>query len=255
MTKTLPGTLAVRSCTTLMMVATVREIMNRDLFATREAEAAGQALEYVMLLGIHAAPVVDDAGRPVAMLSISDLVGSLDGVTVGDRMTTPPITIGVDDPLDEAANRLADTGYHHLAVVDGAGRAVGFVSAIDVIRAQLGRRVLHPDLFPYASAGPGIEWSDRGRLDDAGVAAAPPEAGMLVLLAQSPGGLDTVVWAETAPNVQKRLRQLRDDPPQRLFWYLEGGALGFRTAPIPSQAGRRKAFGSIVGRLSPTEPD
>lgn len=234
-----------------LTVTNVSEMMNRDLFSTRESEPAAQALEYLMLLGIHAAPVVDDAGRPVGMLSISDLVGSLDGVTVADRMTTPPITVGRDEPLEEAGNRLADTGYHHLAVVDGAGRAVGFLSAIDVLRAQLGRRVLHPDLFPYASAGPNVAWSARAGLDDAGVAGAPTDAGMLVLLAHGDGAPDTVVWAETAHNVQTRLRQLRDDPPERLFWYLEGGGLGFRTAPIPSQAGRRKAFGSIVARLAP----
>lgn len=233
------------------MVSTVRDVMNQDLFATRAAEPAAQALEYLMLLGIHAAPVVDDDGRPVGMLSISDLVGSLEGVTAGDRMTTPPLTVGREDPVDEAANRLADTGYHHLAVVDGAGRAVGFLSAIDVIRAQLGRRILHPNLFPYGSGGPEVEWSDRAWLDDQGVADVPAEPGMLVLLAEGPDGLDTVVWAETAPDLQARLRQLRDEPPARLFWYLEGGALRFRTAPIPSRVGRRKAFGSIVRQLVP----
>jgi CBS domain-containing protein len=231
------------------MVSNVRDVMNQDLFATRAAEPAAQALEYLMLLGIHAAPVVDDAGRPVGMLSISDLVGSLDAVTVGERMNTPPIIVGRDEPLEEAANRLADTGYHHLAVVDGAGRAVGFLSAVDVIRAQLGRRILHPDLFPYGSAGPDVEWSERAWLTEEGVADVPAEPGMLVLLAEGPGGLDTVVWAETAPNLVARLRQLRDEPPERLFWYLEGGALRFRTAPIPSHVGRRKAFGTIVGRL------
>jgi hypothetical protein len=128
---------------------------------------------------------------------------------------------------------------------------VGFLSAIDVVRAQLGRRILHPAMFPYESADSGIEWSERAWLDDAGVADVPAEPGMLVLFAEHEGGPDTVVWAESTPDLRTRLRQLRDEPPERLFWYLEGGRLRFRTAPIPVHAGRRRAFGSIVGHLVP----
>lgn len=231
------------------MASTVAEVMNDDLFAVRPAEAASTALDYLLRIGIHAAPVLDDAGRPVGMIAISDLVGALEDLLVEERMSTPAITVPRDAPVEEAANRLADTGYHHLAVVDGAGRAVGFLSAIDVIRAHLRRRILHPDV---SDGGPVPRWSETAWLTSEQLASAPAGGGVLTLIARGKDTPDTVVWAESAENLRARLQQLLDDPPDRLLWYLEGGPLAFRTAPAPTGSGHRWAFGSLVGRLEPS---
>jgi CBS domain-containing protein len=74
-------------------------------------------------------------------VSIRDLVDPRMRAT---RVTTPVISIGVDEPIAFAARRLAEAGVHHLVVVDGEGRAAGMLSALDVVRALVGLEAKHP---------------------------------------------------------------------------------------------------------------
>jgi hypothetical protein len=228
----------------------VNDVMNQNLFATRLGETADHALDYLMMLGIHAAPVVDDAYKPVGMISISDLVCDLQGFEVQSKMTSPAVVVDQFMPLSEAIECFADSGYHHLPVVDAGGKAVGFLSIIDVVRAQLGHDLDHPRTSPHSRAEPTIEWSEKAWLTKNGIDAAPDEGGMLVLVARAPDGPEMVVWAEAADNLRERLTALRDDPPPRLFWYLEGGALNYRTAVTSAGAPVGQAFGAMVPRLA-----
>jgi DnaK suppressor protein len=55
--------------------------------------------------------------------------------SVADLMTHAPDTLGPDDTLQLAAERMADRRIGCLPIVDGAGRLMGILSETDVLRA------------------------------------------------------------------------------------------------------------------------
>jgi CBS domain-containing protein len=55
--------------------------------------------------------------------------------TVADAMTREPVTIAPDLPLGEAAALLERHDFNALPVVEGAGRLLGVLSKLDVLRA------------------------------------------------------------------------------------------------------------------------
>jgi CBS domain-containing protein len=57
--------------------------------------------------------------------------------TLGDLMTTDPITIGPDDPLDVALSRMIGGRFRHLPVVDPEGGVVGVLTLGDILDAGL----------------------------------------------------------------------------------------------------------------------
>ncbi|HMG30719.1 MAG TPA: CBS domain-containing protein [Jiangellaceae bacterium] len=56
----------------------------------------------------------------------------LEGVVVGDVMTTEVITTTPDTPVRDAARLMARDWIRHLPVVEGGGRLVGIVSQRDI---------------------------------------------------------------------------------------------------------------------------
>jgi CBS domain-containing protein len=63
-------------------------------------------------------------------------VGDVDRRTAGDSAVTPLVTVASDTPLLAAAQRMAQSGNSHVAVVDASnGRPVGVLSTLDVARA------------------------------------------------------------------------------------------------------------------------
>ncbi len=111
---------------------------------------------------ISGAPVVDDSGRPIGVVSKSDLVRARveDGValvadvwrpedawtvhgfhlepqsagTVADIMMPLAFTLPEDATLSQAAAIMACEGVHRVPVTAGDGTIVGIVSAMDVVR-------------------------------------------------------------------------------------------------------------------------
>ncbi|MFQ6616411.1 MAG: cyclic nucleotide-binding/CBS domain-containing protein [Fidelibacterota bacterium] len=53
---------------------------------------------------------------------------------VADFMTSSPESLKMDDPIAFALNRMTDGGFRHVPIVDGAGRPVGLVAVLDIIR-------------------------------------------------------------------------------------------------------------------------
>jgi len=119
----------------------VRDFMNPQLVYMREGDRPSAALQSILDFGITAVPVLDDDERPVAIVSLRDLA---DAKKPASRSTTPVVSAGIDDPIRSAAETLARASVHHLVVVDDAGRAVGMLSAVDVVRALLGLEASHP---------------------------------------------------------------------------------------------------------------
>jgi len=85
--------------------------------------------------GIGGVPVVDGSGAPVGVVSKTDLVraGSAQG-TVADIMTDMTFSLPVSANLSQAAALMAYEGVHRVPVTCTAGKVVGIVSALDILR-------------------------------------------------------------------------------------------------------------------------
>lgn len=145
-----------------------------DLMVTNpiSLRADANVREALMLLtdkGFSAAPVIDEAGRPVGVLSRGDLlihdrekvdqlapgatyfyeqdlhtrkgapregfqVENVDQTTVRDLMTPAIFAVAPDTPVQKVVNDMIGLHVHRLFVVDSAGVLVGVVTAMDVLR-------------------------------------------------------------------------------------------------------------------------
>jgi CBS domain-containing protein len=137
------------------MSATVRDIMTARVVAVREDARFKEMAAMLCSSRISAFPVVDHEGRVIGVVSEADLLanqadqdgpqGWLDGVlrhrehekaagvTAGELMTSPPVTIGPDVPAQEAARLMYDRRVKRLPVVNGTGHLIGIVSRVDVL--------------------------------------------------------------------------------------------------------------------------
>lgn len=52
--------------------------------------------------------------------------------TVGDCMTTDVVTVGPDEPVTTAADRMVENDISHLPVVDAEGNVTGIVTSTDL---------------------------------------------------------------------------------------------------------------------------
>lgn len=140
--------------------------MTTDVLTFRPDDNVGDAMASLVDRGVDAAPVVDDAGAVVGIISTGDLIvqetnlhvptvislfgASIElpsskrhfeedlrralGATVGDVMTGDPVTIAPDATVEDAATTMHDERVSRLPVVaDGA--LVGIVSRTDILRS------------------------------------------------------------------------------------------------------------------------
>jgi len=93
--------------------------------------------------GFGALPICDGEGRLQGVITDRDIVvkvvaAGLDPVTttVGQLADQPEVvTIGADDPVEEAIRTMKDHGVRRLPVIDGT-ELVGMVSQADVARSM-----------------------------------------------------------------------------------------------------------------------
>jgi CBS domain-containing protein len=153
----------------------VREATARDLMTPNPVSISGSATveEVVAFLadtGYSAAPVLDEAGRPVGVVSRTDVVvydrarvaASADAsgyydranlalpppatvkdnpaagqdrlVRASDLMTPAVFSVSLRTPARRVAAQMAELNVHRLFVVDDDGVLVGVVSALDLLR-------------------------------------------------------------------------------------------------------------------------
>ena len=220
------------------MANTVSEIMNRELFTVTENETVGRVRQYLIALGIRAAPVVDAHGRARGFVSLGDLLRVPGEYHVHVSMRAPADTISPGETIEAAGRRMAALDRHHLVCVDDDDRVVGFVGSIDIVRGLLGEPIRHPEVFPHRDEHGRLSWSDEAWLRSDSLDVAPEGPGVLVLVAGAPGRPDRVVWSEAAGNVRARLAELANGEgqvlPGHLVALLERGTLRFRAAAAPS---------------------
>jgi CBS domain-containing protein len=90
--------------------------------------------------------LVTSEGRPRGIVTDRDLVlrvvaeGIEPAAPVGEFTTLGPLTVSVNDTMETASIRMRDHGVRRMPIVDEEGKAVGIVTADDLLMA-LGRQI------------------------------------------------------------------------------------------------------------------
>lgn len=119
----------------------VRDIMTKNVFTLEAKASALEAAWALTRRQINCAPVRDEEGRLVGMLSKSDLVNPEpkdwikgEGL-VEDLMTPNVLGLYEDDAAMAAAHGMAEANVHQAVVYTASGQLAGIVAAMDVVRA------------------------------------------------------------------------------------------------------------------------
>lgn len=137
------------------MSDTVRDVMTKRVVAVREDASFKEMAAMLRSSRISAFPVVDDTGRVIGVVSAADMLvkeavqadgtsvlaairhlheeEKAAGITAGDLMTRPAVTIGPDAAVAEAARLMYDRRVRRLPVVGAGGKLLGIISRVDVL--------------------------------------------------------------------------------------------------------------------------
>ena len=124
-----------------MTIATILATKGGKVFTISPERTIRQALAVLADHNVGALVVVDEAGRPIGIVSERDIVREaarseqLFSRTVGDIMTRDVVVGQPQDDLKTVANTMTEKRIRHLPVVD-RGKLVGIVSIGDVVKAQ-----------------------------------------------------------------------------------------------------------------------
>jgi len=149
------------------MPKTVAEVMSRDPIVVRPETPLNEAIQILAEKRISGLPVVNDTGKLVGIISESDLMWQETGVTppayimildsviylqnpakyerdlhkalgqtVGEVMSSDPVTVSADKTLREAAKLMHDREVRRLPVIDSEGKLIGILTRGDVVRAM-----------------------------------------------------------------------------------------------------------------------
>jgi CBS domain-containing protein len=135
----------------------VADVMSTQVLTVRPETTLKEVAELLGSRGISGAPVVDEAGHVVGVVSEADILAKerkprrasrLDRFfaretadrkaaarTAGEAMTAPAVTIGAERRVDAAAATMLDRSVNRLPVIDREGLLVGIVTRADLVRA------------------------------------------------------------------------------------------------------------------------
>jgi CBS domain-containing membrane protein len=130
--------------------------MKRDVLSSRPEEAVGALCDRMQAAHVHCAPVTDDEGTLLGIVSTEDLLfGGVFGLppgahaeprvrtdesrmpTVSEVMTAPALSIPEHAGVRDVAALMWAHRIHHLPVVDADERLCGIVSSLDLCRVVL----------------------------------------------------------------------------------------------------------------------
>lgn len=116
--------------------------MTRNLVVVSDSWSMRRAADELSRHDVSGAPVVDDQGRCVGMLTAVDYLrheaqsDSTDEPT-GSYMSGSVQSISADTTLLEAAQIITSQHIHRLPVIDLQGRPIAIVSSMDIVAALL----------------------------------------------------------------------------------------------------------------------
>ena len=122
------------------MSKTAREIMTADAECVAENESLIDAAQKMARLDVGALPICGEDDRLKGMLTDRDIVTRVLAedkdprqVKAGDLADGKPVTIGADDPAEEALRTMKEHKVRRLPVIDGH-TLIGVVSQADLAR-------------------------------------------------------------------------------------------------------------------------
>ncbi len=154
----------------LLEETTAADVMTPNPVSIRADASVQEAIALLTSKGFSAAPVIDETGRPVGVLSRTDIlvhdrekveylrsapeyyepadlvtpegeplsngfqVERVDRAQVRDLMTPVVFSVRPQTPTQEVINQMLSLNVHRLFVVDRDGVLVGVISALDVLR-------------------------------------------------------------------------------------------------------------------------
>ncbi|OIJ99283.1 hypothetical protein BIV25_09650 [Streptomyces sp. MUSC 14] len=180
----------------------VSDVMTQTVAAIGRRAPFKEIVQLMQDWKVSALPVIEGEGRVVGVVSEADLlakeelrddpdaaylqlrqpvdVAKAEGLTAGDVMSSPALTVGAAATVAEAARIMARGGVKRLPVVDEAGLLQGIVSRADLLTvflrddediAEEVRREIVSYLFPLSSSAVQVEVRDgvvtlAGRIRD-----------------------------------------------------------------------------------------
>jgi len=137
------------------MSSTVKDVMSTHVIAVRQGASYKEMAAMLHEQRVSAFPVLDDDNKVIGVVSEADLLtkealdggtsGALEGmlrrrehirasaVTAAELMTKPPVTIGPDAPVTQAARLMYSRRVKRLPVISDDGTLIGIVSRADVL--------------------------------------------------------------------------------------------------------------------------
>jgi len=138
---------------------TARYLMTDNPISINEHATLQDAAAFLARRGISAAPVINDAGRPIGVLSRTDIArltsvvpetprmlgdfvnewtmkdpADCEHIPVRQVMTPQVLSVALDASLAEICQKMLGHRVHRLFVIDRHGILVGVISALDVLR-------------------------------------------------------------------------------------------------------------------------
>jgi CBS domain-containing membrane protein len=158
-------------------IITCGDIMSKDVVTAEFATPLADAWREMRRHRIAAVPVLNRVRRVIGIVTTSDFMthGGLDdyhgmrrqlrdflrpsGTThsekpevVGQIMVRHPRTASIDTPITELVPLMADSGFHHIPVIDHEERFAGIVTQSDVVAALYARNALSASTGPTPSS-------------------------------------------------------------------------------------------------------
>ena len=121
----------------------VRDYMDKKVPTVRPEDEVLEAIEYLLKKRVTGAPVVDDAGNVIGMLTEKDCLkliakgteGNLPRGRVAEFMTTEVRTISPDMDVYYVAGVFLNYQFRRFPVVED-GRLVGAITRFDILRVM-----------------------------------------------------------------------------------------------------------------------
>jgi CBS-domain-containing membrane protein len=162
------------ACPLTLNAGSAADLMTPNPLSIRDEASVGEAVAFLLEKAVSGAPVIDVAGRPVGVVTQTDLLvheaekgkylspyhdaidpgaaaakhlrdrvksDKIDRTLVRDVMTPIVFSVRQDTSAGKVIEDLLGLKVHRLFVVDETGVLVGVVSALDVLRQLRYRRV------------------------------------------------------------------------------------------------------------------
>jgi len=124
---------------------TAADMMTPNPLSIRGDATISEVIALLVDKGFGAAPVIDHAGRPIGVVSRSDILAHeheartqavpliADPTRARDIMTPIVFSVAPDMPGPRVIQEMAALKVHRVFVVDASGNLVGVITALDVL--------------------------------------------------------------------------------------------------------------------------